>query len=151
MNKYNYYYDEYYKDIGDIASRYKNISNIHIVGIYRGSLPIATHLSNILNCPMSIIKFQSRDGQDKKPEWVLNLTGDKELQPKFFPHVIVIDDVYDTGATFRAIKELPEFQKNPDYSLVALFGNKNNDGVNYIHEQLYRWIVYPWERIGGSM
>ena len=55
MNKYNYYYDEYYKDIGDIASRYKNISNIHIVGIYRGSLPIATHLSNILNCPMSII------------------------------------------------------------------------------------------------
>ena len=82
---------------------------------------------------------------------MLNLTGDKELHPKFFPHVIVIDDVYDTGATFRAIKELPEFQKNPDYSLVALFGNKNNDGVNYIHEQLYRWIVYPWERIGGSM
>ena len=28
MNKYNYFYDEYYKDIGDIASRYKNISNI---------------------------------------------------------------------------------------------------------------------------
>tara|TARA_Y100001938_G_C8045050_1_gene408358 strand:+ start:812 stop:1267 length:456 start_codon:yes stop_codon:yes gene_type:complete len=151
MNKYNYYYDEYYKDITDIASRYKNISNIHIVGVYRGSLPIATHLSNVLECPMSIIKFQSRDGEDQKAEWMLNLTNDKSLHPKFFPKLIVIDDVYDTGKTFRAIKELPEFKNNPDYSLIALFGNKNDDGVYYIHEQLYRWIVYPWERIGGAM
>ena len=151
MNKYNYYYDEYYKDITDIASRYKNISNIHIVGVYRGSLPIATHLSNVLECPMSIIKFQSRDGEDQKAEWMLNLTNDKSLHSKFFPTLIVIDDVYDTGKTFRAIKELPEFKNNPDYSLIALFGNKNDDGVYYIHEQLYRWIVYPWERIGGAM
>ena len=91
MNKYNYYYDEYYKDISDIASRYKNLANIHIVGVYRGSLPIATHLSNALDCPMSIIKFQSRDGQDKKAEWLLNLTNDETLHPKFFPKLIVID------------------------------------------------------------
>ena len=115
--KYNYYYDEYYKDVGDIVSRYKNISNIHIVGVYRGSLPIATHLSNVLECPMSIIKFQSRDGEDEKAEWLLNMTNDKKLHPKFFPKLIVIDDVYDTGKTFRAIKKLPEFIKNPDYSL----------------------------------
>tara|TARA_B100000287_G_C20177033_1_gene600626 strand:- start:22 stop:480 length:459 start_codon:yes stop_codon:yes gene_type:complete len=149
--KYNYYYDEYYKDVGDIVSRYKNISNIHIVGVYRGSLPIATHLSNVLECPMSIIKFQSRDGEDEKAEWLLNMTNDKKLHPKFFPKLIVIDDVYDTGKTFRAIKKLPEFIKNPDYSLIALFGNKNDDGVNYLHEQLYRWIVYPWERVSGGM
>tara|TARA_B100000029_G_scaffold506018_1_gene587947 strand:- start:159 stop:617 length:459 start_codon:yes stop_codon:yes gene_type:complete len=149
--KYNYYYDEYYKDVGDIVSRYKNISNIHIVGVYRGSLPIATHLSNVLECPMSIIKFQSRDGEDEKAEWLLNMTNDKKLHPKFFPKLIVIDDVYDTGKTFRAIKKLPEFIKNPDYSLIALFGNKNDDGVNYLHEQLYRWIVYPWERVIGGM
>jgi len=151
MNKYNYYYDEYYKDITDIASRYKNISNIHIVGVYRGSLPIATHLSNVLECPMSIIKFQSRDGEDQKAEWMLNLTNDKSLHPKFFPKLIVIDDVYDTGKTFRAIKELPEFKSNPDYSLTALFGNANEDGVSYLHEQLFRWIVYPWERVKGIM
>ena len=40
---------------------------------------------------------------------------------------------------------------NPDYSLIALFGNANDDGVSYIHEQLYRWIVYPWERVKGGM
>ena len=63
----------------------------------------------------------------------------------------MVDDVYDTGKTFRAIKELPEFQNNPDYSLTALFGNANEDGVSYLHEQLYRWIVYPWERVKGEM
>ena len=155
MNKYNYYYDEYYKDVSDIVKRYKDVPNPHIVGIYRGSLPLATHLSNVLECPMSIIKFQHMDGHDKKAEWLLNLTMDVSIRPEkckqFFPTLIVVDDVYDTGTTFRAIKELPEFHNNPDYTLMALFGNKNDDGVGYIHEQLYRWIVYPWERTEGGM
>jgi len=155
MNKYNYYYDQYYKDITDIVERHEATPNLHVVGVYRGSLPIATHLSNALECPMSIIKFQSRDGSDDKAEWMLNLTDDVSLRPEkskqFFPTVLVVDDVYDTGKTFRAIKELPEFKQNPDYHCIALFGNENNDDVSYIHEQLYRWIVYPWERIGGAM
>ena len=151
--KYNYYYDEYYDDIAKLADNYANVVNPHIVGVYRGSLPIATHLSNVLECPMSIIKFQSRDGKDTKAEWLLNLTEDKSIRdkPYFFPYIIVVDDVYDTGTTFRAIKRLPEFQSNPDYSLIALFGNANDDDVSYIHEQLYRWIVYPWERVKGGM
>ena len=155
MNKYNYYYDQYYKDITDIVERHEATPNLHVVGVYRGSLPIATHLSNALECPMSIIKFQSRDGSDDKAEWMLNLTDDVSLRPEkckqFFPTLLVVDDVYDTGKTFRAIKELPELKQNPDYHCIALFGNENNDDVSYIHEQLYRWIVYPWERVGGAM
>ena len=151
--KYNYYYDEYYKDMGTIYDRYINRVNPHVVGVYRGSLGMAAHLSNLLECPMSIIKFQHMDGDDKKAEWVLNLTEDKSIRdkPQFFPYLIVVDDIYDTGTTFRAIKELPEFDNNPDYSLLALFGNKNNDGVHFLNEQLYRWIVFPWERITGDL
>ena len=33
---------------------------------------------------------------------------------------------------------------------MALFGNDNDDGVHYLHEQLYRWIVYPWVRVKGG-
>ena len=75
--KYNYYYDEYFNDMATLYDRYVNRVNPHVVGVYRGSLPIATHLSNVLECPMSIIKFQSYDGNDKKAEWLLNLTEDK--------------------------------------------------------------------------
>ncbi len=148
-NNYNYYYDEYYYDVATLAQRYKKITYPHIISIYRGSLPLGVHLSNILKCPLSIVKYQSRDGQDSKAEWLLNLTNERK-NPKFFPHLIVVDDIYDTGKTFRAVKALPEFHNNPDYSLMALFGNDNDDGVHYLHEQLYRWIVFPWERAPGQ-
>ena len=150
IENYNYYYDEYYYDVAALAQRYKKITYPHIVSVYRGSLPLGVHLSNILKCPLSIVKYQSRDGEDNQAEWLLNLTGDKNLHPKFFPHLIVVDDIYDTGETFRAVKSLPEFDKNPDYSLMALFGNDNDDGVHYLHEQMYRWIVFPWERVPGQ-
>tara|TARA_B100000678_G_C17849314_1_gene358528 strand:- start:41 stop:511 length:471 start_codon:yes stop_codon:yes gene_type:complete len=148
-NNYNYYYDEYYYDVATLVQRYKKITYPHIISIYRGSLPLGVHLSNILKCPLSIVKYQSRDGQDSKAEWLLNLTNERK-NPKFFPHLIVVDDIYDTGKTFRAVKALPEFHNNPDYSLMALFGNDNDDGVHYLHEQLYRWIVFPWERAPGQ-
>ena len=132
---YNYYYDQYYNDVITLKERYDKIPDPHVVAIYRGSLPLGVHLSNILKCPLSIVKYQSRDGEDSQAEWLLNLTGDKKLHPKFFPELIVVDDIYDTGKTFRAVKALPEFHNNPDYSLMALFGNDNDDGVHYLHEQ----------------
>jgi hypoxanthine phosphoribosyltransferase len=152
-DKYNYFYDEYYNDIATIYDKYKKIPNPHVVSIYRGSLPIGVHLSNALKCPMSIVKYQSRDGEDKKAEWILNLTHDEKIRPtaRFFPHLIVVDDIYDTGKTFRAVLELPEFENNINYHCIALYGNKNDDKVNYLHEQLYRWIVFPWERVKGGM
>ena len=152
-DKYNYFYDEYYQDMANLVEKYKRIPNPHVVSIYRGSLPMGVHLSNALGCPMSIVKYQSRDGEDKKAEWILNLTQDVKIRPtaRFFPHLIVVDDIYDTGKTFRAVLELPEFDKNPNYNCIALFGNDNDDKINYLHEQLYRWIVFPWERVTGGM
>ena len=63
----------------------------------------------------------------------------------------MLDDIYDTGKTFRAVLVLPEFENNINYHCIALFGNDNDDKVNYLHEQLYRWIVFPWERVKGGM
>ena len=152
-DKYNYFYDEYYQDMANLVEKYKRIPNPHVVSIYRGSLPMGVHLSNALKCPMSIVKYQSRDGEDHKAEWLLNLTEDTTLRKNelFFPELIVVDDIYDTGKTFRAVLELPEFDKNPNYNCIALFGNDNDDKINYLHEQLYRWIVFPWERVKGGM
>ena len=150
---YNYFYDEYYQDMVKLVERFKNISDPHVVSIYRGSLPMGVHLSNALKCPMSIVKYQSRDGKDEKAEWILNLIHDESLRktPRFYPHLIVVDDIYDTGKTFRAVLNLSEFENNPNYNCIALFGNENDDKVNYLHEQLYRWIVFPWERVKGGI
>ncbi len=151
--KYNYMYDQYYNDVNTLVERYQTYPDPHIVSIYRGSMPLGVQLSNALNCPLSIVKYQSRDGEDDKAEWVLNLIHDKSVRknPQFFPYIILVDDIYDTGKTFRSVLALDEFQNNPHYQAIALFGNKNDDGVDYLNEQLYRWIVFPWERTKGGL
>ena len=153
IENYSYLYDQYYNDVAELKERFEKIPDPHIVAIYRGGLPLGVHLSNALNCPMSIVKYQSRDGEDHKAEWLLNLTEDTTLRKNelFFPELIVVDDIYDTGETFRAVLNLPEFHNNPNYRTVALFGNPNDDKVIYLHEQVYRWIVFPWERVKGGM
>ena len=69
-NKIYYSWEDYNKDMK--ATDW--IEFDHVVGIYRGSLCMATHLSNVRNVPMSIVAFQTRDSEDKKPYWLHNAT-----------------------------------------------------------------------------
>ena len=126
---YHYYYDQYTKDIRHWIQHFKKQPRPHIVGIYRGSLPIATHLSNVLKCPMSIIRYQSRDGSDEKPEWVINNMGFTATWKTPGETTIVVDDIYDSGRTMRAIQHMDEFKHDPTVIYQCLFGSKNEDGV----------------------
>ena len=145
MNQYKYYYDEYYNDVSAFVERYRLIKNPHIVGVYSDGLPAAVHISNVLKCPLSIIKVE-----DDKARWLLNYTEDRDLRPKncpLFPKLIVVDTVYASGNQFRAIKQMPEFIKNPDFTFFTFFGCKNEDKVYYQHEQVYKNILFPWHEV----
>lgn len=145
MNIHKYFYDEYYNDVSDMAERYSKVKNPHIVGVYSDSLPMAVHLSSVMKCPLSIIKME-----DSNATWLINLTDDKSVRPKdcpLFPRLIVVDISYGTGTTFKAIKQLPEFIQNPDYTFFSLFGNTNDDDVYFNYEQLFKEIVLPWNLI----
>jgi hypoxanthine phosphoribosyltransferase len=133
---YTYTYAEYLSDLDTLSSKLKKIDNLHLVAVYRGSLPIATHLSNILNCDFSIIKLQTRDGDDDAATFLHN-----SIQPE--SNVVVLEDIYDTGKTIRLIQNLMISYKSVKY--IALYGNTNNDGVEYLREQSGRWIIFPWE------
>lgn len=142
---HKYYYDEYYNDVSEFADRYKLVKNPHIVGVYSNSLPMAVHLSSVMKCPLSIIKVE-----DDKARWLLNYTEDVDLRPKdcpLFPRLIVVDINYGMGNTFKAIKQLPEFIDNPDYTFFSIYGNKNDDRVYFNYEQVYKDIVLPWNLI----
>jgi|TARA_B110000467_G_scaffold160085_1_gene178800 hypothetical protein len=145
MNMHKYYYDEYYNDVSDMAERYSKVKNPHIVGVYRNSLPIAVHLSSVMKCPLSIIKVE-----DDRARWLINYTNDMDLRPEdcpLFPRLIVVDINYGTGNTFKAIKKLPEFIQNPDYTFFSIYGNKNDDDVYFNYEQLFKEIVLPWNLV----
>jgi hypothetical protein len=142
MSDYKYYYDEYYNDVSDFVDNYRLVKNPHIVGVYSDGLPAAVHISNALKCPLSIVKVE-----DDKAKWLFNYTEDRDLRPDscpLFPRLIVIDTVYASGNQFAAIKQLPEFIDNPDYSFFSFFGCKNDNKVFYKYEQVYKNILFPW-------
>ena len=56
----------------------------HVIAIFRGSLLMATHLSNIRDVPMSIVGFQTRDGSDKEPYWIHNNTKEVHDYEKYY-------------------------------------------------------------------
>lgn len=130
--KYNYSWQEYEKDLKKVY----DFEFDHIVGIYRGGLPLAINISNSFKKPMSIVGFQSYDGQDSKPYWILNNLALED-------RVLIVDDIYDTGNTMRKVSSFLE-QKKIKF---CLFGKDNKDDVVFCKQKQDNWIIFPWERI----
>jgi hypothetical protein len=57
-NNYNYTFEDYESDIKSLKDTLSCIENIHLIAMCRGSIQIVVHLSNLLNCEMSIIKWK---------------------------------------------------------------------------------------------
>lgn len=162
-NKLHYEWSDYQEDIKSIDW----LKFHHVIGIYRGSLPIATHISNTKNVPMSIIGFQTRDNNDKKPYWIHNAILDKDFTQEE-KTILIVDDIYDTGNTINKVKEfiesssptdsntilggnsLQEWNKYPPRILTyCLFGKDAPEGTDLVYTNVHEegdWVVFPWER-----
>ena len=119
----------------------------HVVGIYRGSLGMAAHVSNLYNVPMSIIGIQTRDAEDKEPYWIHNLIDENTKR------VLIVDDIYDTGYTMKKVINHLSYS-GWDYDVISycLFGkSKAKDKVFYGQEHDGSWIVFPWETLNESV
>jgi len=67
-SNYSYTFEEYESDVKSLRNTLSEIKNIHLVAVYRGSIPIVVHLSNLLNCEMSIIKLEISNGDTTNKE-----------------------------------------------------------------------------------
>jgi len=142
-DKIYYSWEDYNKDMHDAAS----LDFDHVVGIYRGSLGMATHVSNLYNVPMSIIGIQTRDGNDKIPYWIHNLIDEDTKR------VLIVDDIYDTGYTMKKVINHCMLYSCWDCEVISycLFGKKNDEQVVYSQEHDGSWIVFPWETLDESV
>ena len=141
------YYD--WIDYGYDMKQVKDFEFDHVVGIYRGSLPMAVHISNVFEVPMSIVGFQTRDGKDDEP-YMIHKTGEAPKQ------VLVVDDIYDSGYTMKKVIEslshyrwISSIYPTAAYSIqcFCLFGKENKLNVSYANEHDGSWIVFPWETL----
>ena len=150
IEKIYHSWDNYSDDIIDICS-YIDGKNIkpYFVSIYRGSIPMGVHLSNIYNTPLSIINYQTRSGKTDTPHWLINLlpeTNDAQYT------IIVLDDIYDTGATLKSVKTLLKDYK-VDVLYTTIYDNISAEKVSgaedlnivSLRRSKGEWIVFPWE------
>ena len=135
------YYDwiDYRYDIQQV----KNFEFDHVVGIYRGSLPMAVHISNVFDVPMSIVGFQTRDGKDTEPYMIK--VGKAPTQ------ILVVDDIYDSGYTMKSVIQFLSHYSTDRIQGFCLFGKENKLNVSYANEHDGSWIVFPWETLDESV
>ena len=138
-----------YLDYDDVESM--NMNLVHdvskfkpeiIVGITRGGLLPALHLSHHLDRPMKTIQWQTRDA-DK-------CEHNEEIQ-NYMDHdarVIFVDDINDTGRTFLEISKRYHGSR-PNIRFTSLV-KKQETNFPYASAALTisdkRWIVFPWEK-----
>ena len=176
MVKKYYTYDDVHKAAMDIVLKmYKdNWRPDYVVGITRGGLPLALRISNLLDCRMETLKVKLRDGKPGEEcetncwmaEDAFGYIEDNDYNTSSVfkkKNILIVDDINDTGATFKWIKQdwqsgcLPN---NPNWDTVwnqnvrfAVMCEKTHtkwDGVDYIWEEIDTsekdtWIVFPWE------
>ena len=149
-DKIYYSWKDYAQDMKEV----KTLEFDHVVGIYRGSLGMAAHISNVFNVPMSIVGFQTRDGKDKEPYMIHKSEGVPT-------QLLVVDDIYDSGHTMNKVIKFLEtaplrFGMMSNYSEVriqgfCLFGKANDRNIIYSQEHDGSWIVFPWETLDESV
>ncbi len=142
-NKTYYTWEDYAKDMRSVDW----INCDHVIGIYRGSLGMAAHVSNIKDIPMSIVGFQTRDGSDKTPYWIHNATTSSYDEEQTF---LIVDDIYDTGTTMNEVIDFVKKSRTkpspmPRVFGYCLFGKENAREIVYSQEHDGSWIVFPWE------
>jgi hypoxanthine phosphoribosyltransferase len=121
-----------------------------IVGIARGGLIPAVRLShimdNILLRVMDVKFYTDIEEHSEMPTITVPLT-----EPVKGKHVLIVDDVADTGKTLKVVKDYIKTQGARDVR-IAVIAKKPQSIIDpdYYIFQTDRWIIFPWEKMPVS-
>jgi hypoxanthine phosphoribosyltransferase len=126
-----------------------------VVGIVRGGLTPAVMLSHYYDCPLYILDYSLRDRNDAQ-EFTANdgqVLSKAMLTTEKGGHVLVVDDINDSGDTLTAIKNfITDERMALDNWLYATMLEKCTSrfdcdyyGELLMDEKCNDWIVFPWE------
>lgn len=117
-----------------------------IVGVKRGGVVPALHLSHALEKPMEVITWQTRDNDVQEHNQTIK---DAILAGK---NVVFVDDINDSGLTVRQLRNAYGWDicENPDNVLFATLVEKttSEETVNVAALRIDdpRWVCFPWEK-----
>jgi len=132
-----------------IASKFKKDNITHVIGLARGGLIPATIISYVLDVPLLSYGISSYKGTTKTDEFKINqFIHFNDLKSKDIdPHVLVVDDICDTGDTMQYIhKKIALAGIKAKYT--TLFTKKKHrkflDHYGVVISN-NTWIEFPWE------
>ena len=122
----------------------------HIIAVSRGGCVPATIISHKLKIPMIPITLSTRDHpKEMIPDFPIG-HGDGHMYIDKYKF-LVIDDINDTGHTFKKIREIMHNRGATYTEYCVLIDNESSEfNVHYWAKKIDKtkdpsWIVYPWE------
>lgn len=149
----NYDYNQFLLGLELIAFKMKcdDYRPDYIVGIVRGGAIPAIHLSHMLEIPVQMLHWSTRDVKLVFSESNCWIPEDLQLGKK----ILIVEDIIDTGASLSAIfsdwessiyGELPY----ENIKTAAMWYNQKNKEKIYCdyYHMLHtgEWITFPWEK-----
>lgn len=158
MNKIFYTYHDLILDVRVIHDTYMSKCTAapdFIVGIARGGLVPAVHLSHMFNVPLVPLRWSTRDHVGKDFGMLDNLVYRAERGQR----LLIVDDIFDSGDTLSDIASLfgkyDETCRLPVYATLIAnnttkkFAKFIEDEVlimgSYMNKTESEWVVFPWE------
>jgi len=150
MDKLVISYDEINFYSRTIADRLKEEGITHVIGLARGGLIPATIISYELDVPLLSYAISSYKDTTKTDEFKINQFvhfSDIKSLKEADPHVLVVDDICDTGDTMHYIWNKITLA-GISSKLATLFTKKKHK--EWLHHYGLvipddKWIVFPWE------
>lgn len=147
MQKYiNYTYESVQKGTSDLVRQMAIVNYVPeiIFAPSRGGLMLGTMLSHYFTVPLVPFLWQTRDGDEKDVDFLT-----KHINTNLDKNILVVDDICDTGTTFRQIAEL--FPKSPNVKSATWWWDPYSGfAVDFYAEEKTEdkhsaWIEFPYE------
>lgn len=130
-------------------SHFRDTKEAAIVGLARGGLVPAVIMSHILGIKLFPISYSSKAGNGEYKEY------ENTLPEIPFRTLLIVDDIVDTGHTFKEVVGHYQSLKNEDgitkhdvFSAALYYKQGSVFRPNYAWQDIpydAPWIIFPWE------
>lgn len=129
-----------------LANQMKDSKPDLVVGLTRGGLVPAVHLSHLLGVPMECVNWSTRDGDSREH----NLNVSEAIEDG--KTVVFVDDINDSGETLYGIMNHYDYTTTLRQCLYATLISKESSRftVDFTADCIHskdedKWVVFPWE------